>query len=74
MALQLSGGTGRTGCRALCQRGLLRRKMGDDDAARDDFKTATNLGSKFARAQLIEMNPYAALCNQMLKDAFQKLS
>ncbi|XP_059623012.1 tetratricopeptide repeat protein 36 homolog [Phlebotomus argentipes] len=74
MALQLSGGTGRTGCRALCQRGLLHRKNGDDDAARDDFKAATNLGSKFARGQLIEMNPYAALCNQMLRDAFQKLS
>ncbi|GAB0086355.1 Tetratricopeptide repeat protein 36 homolog [Sergentomyia squamirostris] len=73
-ALQLSKGTGRTGCRALCQRGLLKRKTGDDDGAREDFKNATNLGSKFARAQLIEMNPYAALCNQMLQDAFQKLS
>ncbi|XP_055691363.1 tetratricopeptide repeat protein 36 homolog [Lutzomyia longipalpis] len=73
-ALKLSGGTGRTGCRALCQRGLLRRKNGDDDGARSDFKSATNLGSKFAHGQLIEMNPYAALCNQMLRDAFQKLS
>ncbi|XP_035785397.1 tetratricopeptide repeat protein 36 homolog [Anopheles albimanus] len=67
-ALELSERTGRTGCRALCQRGILRRKDGDVDGAREDFEAAARLGSHFARTQLIELNPYAALCNQMLRE------
>ncbi|XP_037905797.1 tetratricopeptide repeat protein 36 homolog isoform X2 [Hermetia illucens] len=56
-ALQLSGGIGRTGCQALCQRGVLHRKLEDLDAARHDFEAAAKLGSKFARDQI---------CNQRL--------
>ncbi|CRK99466.1 CLUMA_CG012699, isoform A [Clunio marinus] len=51
---------------ALCQRGILRRKLGDDDAARNDFNESAQLGSTFARQQLIVLNPYAQLCNQMV--------
>lgn len=139
-ALRLSNGGGKAGCKALCQRGLLRRKLGDIDAAKDDFAKAATLGSQFARtqvcciredfsclnminaitmytchasrddvfihlthqttkyqrsaiimspilyyfspsdaptlrrSQLVALNPYAALCNQMLAQAFEKLA
>uniref|UniRef100_A0A8W7NZV4 Tetratricopeptide repeat protein 36 n=1 Tax=Anopheles coluzzii TaxID=1518534 RepID=A0A8W7NZV4_ANOCL len=70
-ALKLSNQTGRTGCRALCQRGILKRKNNDVDGARADFEVAAKLGSKFARTQLIELNPFAALCNQMLREVMK---
>ncbi|XP_065075655.1 tetratricopeptide repeat protein 36 homolog [Ochlerotatus camptorhynchus] len=70
-ALKLSNRSGRTGCRALCQRGVLRRKNKDTDGAREDFEAAAKLGSQFARTQLIELNPYAALCNQMLREVMK---
>jgi hypothetical protein len=73
-AITLSKGKGRSGCQALCQRGLLKRKQGDEDGARTDFDRAAQLGSKFARSQLVELNPYAALCNQMLKEVMEKLN
>jgi tetratricopeptide (TPR) repeat protein len=72
-AIKLSASKGRTGCQSLCQRGLLKRKQGDEDGARADFEVAAQLGSKFARNQLVELNPYAALCNQMLKEVMDKL-
>uniref|UniRef100_A0A182PZE3 Tetratricopeptide repeat protein 36 n=1 Tax=Anopheles farauti TaxID=69004 RepID=A0A182PZE3_9DIPT len=70
-ALRLSNNAGRTGCRALCQRGILKRKNNDIDGAREDFEIAAKLGSKFARTQLIELNPFAALCNQMLREVMR---
>lgn len=73
-SLELSNCSGLSGRNALCQRGLLKRKLKDDDGAREDYNLAAKLGSQFARQQLIEMNPYAALCNQMLKQAFEQLS
>jgi hypothetical protein len=72
-AVSVSGGQGRSGCQALCQRGILNRKEGQDDLARADFEAAAKLGSQFAKMQLIELNPYAALCNQMLHDVMGKL-
>lgn len=51
-ALELCKSSGRTGCRALCQRGLLRRKSGDNEGAIEDFEKAAKLGSKFARTQV----------------------
>lgn len=56
-----------TKCRALCQRGIIKRKLNDTESARDDFNEAAKLGSKFARQQLVDLNPYAQLCNQMVK-------
>ncbi|XP_053676787.1 tetratricopeptide repeat protein 36 homolog [Anopheles nili] len=70
-ALELSNQSGRTGCRALCQRGIMKRKNDDIDGARQDFEAAAKLGSKFARTQLIELNPFAALCNQMLREVMK---
>ncbi|XP_037826296.1 tetratricopeptide repeat protein 36 homolog [Lucilia sericata] len=60
-------------CHALCQRGVLYRKQNKLDEARQDFEEAAKMGSKFAKQQLVEINPFAALCNQMLRQAFQQL-
>ncbi|XP_069683675.1 tetratricopeptide repeat protein 36 [Periplaneta americana] len=72
-AINLSGAKGKSGCQALCQRGIMHRKDGNDDLARKDFEVAAKLGSQFAKMQLVELNPYAALCNQMLHDVMTKL-
>merc|ERR1711970_1163044 len=72
-AIQLSKGKGKAGSNALCQRGVLLRKEGRDDDAMEDFKTAAKNGSGFAKAMLVEMNPYAAMCNAMLKNVFTAL-
>ncbi|XP_020784317.2 tetratricopeptide repeat protein 36 [Boleophthalmus pectinirostris] len=72
-AVELSGSAGRTGCQALVQRGLLRRLMCQNDEAREDFAKAAALGSEFARQQAVQLNPYAALCNQMLSEVINKL-
>lgn len=55
-----------TKCRAFCQRGIIKRKLNDLEGAHDDFNQSAKLGSKFARQQLIDLNPYAQLCNQMV--------
>jgi len=55
-----------TKCRALCQQGMIRRKTGDVEGARESFNESAKLGSKFARQQLVDLNPYAQLCNQMV--------
>ena len=58
---------------AYCQRGLVYRRNGREQEAMSDFKIAAELGSGFAKSVLVEMNPYAAMCNKMLKDVFSKL-
>jgi len=58
---------------ALCQRGILKRLDGDADGALEDFKGAACMGSPFAKQMVVKMNPYAALCNQMLADVMQKM-
>ncbi|XP_051934593.1 tetratricopeptide repeat protein 36 [Hippocampus zosterae] len=72
-AISLSGGRGRTACQALVQRGLLHRLAGQDDEAHQDFRKAAALGSEFARQQAVLLNPYAALCNKMLRQVIGKL-
>ncbi|XP_004604782.2 tetratricopeptide repeat protein 36 [Sorex araneus] len=72
-ALALSGGRGRTARQGFVQRGLLARLQGRDDDARRDFERAAQLGSPFARRQLVLLNPYAALCNRMLADMMGQL-
>lgn len=74
LAIQLSNGQGRSGCQAYCQRGIIHRKEGRNDLAKQDFHAAAELGSKFAKGQLIELNPYAALCNQMLHNVMSTLN
>ena len=72
-AIQLSQGHGKVAEQAHTQRGLIRRLRGQDEGALEDFKAAAKLGSRFAQKQVVSMNPYAALCNQMLSEAFGKL-
>merc|ERR1712106_104281 len=73
-AIQISEGKGRSGSSALCQRGVLNRKEGRDDDALTDFKAAADEGSGFAKSMMVEMNPYAAMCNAMLKNVFTAMS
>jgi hypothetical protein len=40
---------------------------GNEEAALEDFKAAAGLGSGYAKSMLVEMNPYAAMCNAMLR-------
>jgi len=65
--VELSEGKGRAGTQALCQRGALYRWMEQDDKAREDFTRAAKTGSSFAKSQLVALNPYAAMCNAMLR-------
>ncbi|XP_062995134.1 tetratricopeptide repeat protein 36 [Elgaria multicarinata webbii] len=73
VVLRLSQGGGHVACQAFVQRGLIRRLRGQDEEARRDFEQAARLGSSFARRQLVLLNPYAALCNQMLAEVMKTL-
>ena len=44
----------------------------DEEAARD-FTAAAALGGQFAKQQLVAMNPYAAMCNQMMSEVIKKV-
>jgi len=67
LAVELSEGKGKAGIQALCQRGVLYRWMGQDDKAKEDLTRAAKAGSSFAKSQLVALNPYAAMCNAMLR-------
>ncbi|XP_072948984.1 tetratricopeptide repeat protein 36 [Epargyreus clarus] len=69
--LLTTGKKSRARALALCQRGVLLRKRGADDEARAAFGEAAKLGSGFAKKQVVELNPYAALCNQMLSQVMR---
>ncbi|EDQ90086.1 uncharacterized protein MONBRDRAFT_20636 [Monosiga brevicollis MX1] len=58
---------------AYAQRGVLNRVRGNDDAARADFEKAAGFGNQWARRMAVKLNPYAALCNQMLTQAMKEL-
>lgn len=73
-AIRLSKGTGKVARQAYTQRALLRRLAGDDEAARGDFEEAAKLGSEFARNQAVALNPYAALCANMLTKMFRQVT
>lgn len=47
--------------------------LGEEEKSLEDFKHASRLGGQFAKQQVIAMNPYAALCNQMLCEVMQKV-
>ncbi|XP_074071276.1 tetratricopeptide repeat protein 36 [Macrotis lagotis] len=72
-AILLSAGRGPVACRSFVQRGLVARLQGRDRDAARDFQRAARLGSPFARRQLVQLNPYAALCNRMLADMMRQL-
>merc|ERR1740124_1207813 len=64
-AILLSNGAGLAGSQAFVQRGLLYQLNGECELALTDFDAASKLGNVFAKSQVVAMNPYAALCNQM---------
>ena len=72
-ALELCHNEGQVAGQAFTQRALIHKLNGDDNAALEDFKKAARLGNSFAKSQVAEANPYAALCNQMLAQAIGKL-
>lgn len=63
-----------TKCRAYCQHGAIKRKMGDIEEAVFSFNEASKLGSNFARQQIAELNPYSQLCNQMVSKLLSDLN
>jgi len=72
-AIELSGGKGKAGVNALCQRALLLLLQGQDEEANADLRSAAEEGHDFAKSMLVRMNPYSALCNQMWTQMMQKL-
>ncbi|XP_011140194.1 tetratricopeptide repeat protein 36 isoform X1 [Harpegnathos saltator] len=74
LAVELSEGKGKVGVQALCQRGALYRWMEQEEKAKEDFVRAAKAGSSFARSQLVALNPYAAMCNAMLREIICKAS
>jgi len=73
-AIELSGGQGKTASFAFTQRALILKMRGEKKKALEDFKKAADLGNLFAKKEVVDSNPYAALCNQMLAKAFKDLS
>ncbi|XP_063973413.1 tetratricopeptide repeat protein 36 isoform X2 [Diachasmimorpha longicaudata] len=71
-ALTMTNSRGKIAGKALCQRGLLHRLGGREDQAKQDFQEAAKNGSTFARTQLVQLNPYAAMCNAMLREINSK--
>ena len=72
-AIQLSQGRGKAACQAFCQRAMLHYYFENEELAFKDWENASHLGSAFAKNQLIQQNPYAALCNKMLYNVFKNV-
>ena len=72
-AIELSNGKGKAAAQAYCQRAMLHQIANREKEATSNWKLAAQLGSQFAKNQLDLLNPYAALCNKMLYEAFNSL-
>ena len=48
--------------------------LGNEKESLNDFTEAAELGSAFAKQQVLLSNPYAAACNQMLSKMLKQLS
>lgn len=72
-AISLSHGKGLAASQAYVQRALLKQVDGDCEGSLEDFKAAAKLGNAFAKNQMVALNPYAALCNQMLGEVFSRV-
>jgi len=73
LAIKLSNGEGKAATQAFCQRAMLHQIANRNEEAKSDWTRAADLGCQFAKNQLAQMNPYAALCNKMLYEAFSSL-
>ena len=72
-AIELSRDKGAAASQAYTQRGLIHRLNGAEEKALEDFTKAAELGGAFAKTMVVQMNPYAAMCNKMLAEAINKL-
>ncbi|KAL3320771.1 Tetratricopeptide repeat protein 36 [Cichlidogyrus casuarinus] len=54
------------------QYGLLMLAAGEQEKALESFKKAASMGDAFAKKQLVQLNPYAALCNKYIGDLLKK--
>ena len=72
-AIELSRDKGAAAAQAYTQRGLIHRLNGAEEKALEDFSKAAELGSAFAKTMVVQLNPYAAMCNKMLAEAINKL-
>ena len=52
---------------------LLGYEWGGENAIELAFRAAAELGSQYAKSVLVGLNPYAAMCNKMLKNVFTAL-
>lgn len=57
----------------LADAALLLRRDGQEDDALRLFERAAGLGSEYAKSMMVQLNPYAAMCNKMLKNIFRAL-
>jgi len=73
-ALKLSNGKGTVAAKTYTQMGMINRLHGETEFAKENYKKAAELGSSFAKRQLVEMNPYSAMCNAMLSQVMSKHS
>lgn len=71
-SLSLSNGQGLAAAQSFVQKALIYRLQNEAALAKENFEKAANLGSNFAKSQLIAMNPYAAMCNKMLGEIMTK--
>ena len=72
-AIELSRDKAAAAAQAYTQRGLIHRLNGVEEKALEDFTKAAELGSAFAKTMVVQLNPYAAMCNKMLAEAINKL-
>ncbi|CAG2111872.1 unnamed protein product [Medioppia subpectinata] len=71
-AINLSDGKGLVARQAYCQRGLIQLLNNKQTEGIEDMEISAKMGNEFAKALVVQMNPYAALCNQMLRDMIDK--
>ncbi|CAK8682292.1 tetratricopeptide repeat protein 36-like [Clavelina lepadiformis] len=72
-AILLGNNRGKVVGLAFAQRSIIMKLKGDDEESTKDLKRAAELGNKFAKQELVQRNPYAALCNQMLSQVIGEL-
>ncbi|KAJ3215106.1 Tetratricopeptide repeat protein 36 [Dinochytrium kinnereticum] len=72
LAITFGVGDAKTLKQAYSQRGFLKRHLGDEAGANVDFAEGAKYGNELAKAA-VKNNPYAKMCNAMVKEAMAKL-
>ncbi|KAJ1906462.1 hypothetical protein IWQ60_012077 [Tieghemiomyces parasiticus] len=58
---------------AYTQRAIIRKAQGDADGALRDFELGGQYGNAVAKEIAVKENPYAKLCNAMMKESMKQL-